>query len=245
MATPNVVFDMMAEIAVSSSFAPCEIAVYFSHRLLAREKDVNVGILIFPGVEILDFTGPFETFSVATRVAQRDRRVHERAFDAFFISETTNVVSARYDFLVKPHFGFDDHPLIDLLIIPGGIVDQPRSNPSTIEWIKRTSRSAQLVTSVCTGAFLLAQCGLLDGIKATTHWEDIEALRNEFPNVHVLEDVAWVDQGRIVTSAGIAAGIDMSLHVISRLHDHGLARATARQMVYDWQRDPARNYAAA
>jgi len=86
---------------------------------------VNVGILIFPGVEILDFTGPFETFSVATRVAQRDRRVHERAFDAFFVSETTNVVSARYDFLVKPHFGFDDHPLIDLLIIPGGIVDQP------------------------------------------------------------------------------------------------------------------------
>ncbi|MDB6046157.1 MAG: thiamine biosynthesis protein ThiJ [Gammaproteobacteria bacterium] len=206
---------------------------------------MNIGILIFPGVEILDFTGPFEAFSVATRVAQRDRKIQEVLFRAFFVAETSDVVSARYDLLVTPHYGFDDHPPIELLLIPGGIVDQPRSSPKTIEWIKRNAESAQLVTSVCTGAFLLAQAGILGGLKATTHWEDIADLRSEFPSVEVVDDQAWIDQGRVVTSAGIAAGIDMSLHLISRLQGHGLARATARQMVYHWQRDPARNFAAA
>ena len=203
---------------------------------------MNVGILIFPDVEVLDFTGPFEAFSVTTRVAKRDRDKNRTLFEAFFVAETLDVVSARYKLLVQPHYGFDSHPKIDLLVVPGGIVDQPRSSAKTIEWIKRNAESAQLVTSVCTGAFLLAQAGILDGLKATTHWEDTEDLRREFPAVDVVENQAWVDQGRVVTSAGISAGIDMSLHLVTRLHDEELARAAARQMVYHWHHEPSRAY---
>jgi transcriptional regulator GlxA family with amidase domain len=205
------------------------------------EAFMNVGILIFPGVEVLDFTGPFETFSVATRVAKRDRV--DASYKAFFVAENSGILSARYDFLVKPHYGFADHPHIDLLLIPGGIMEQPRSSATTIDWIKRSAESSQLVTSVCTGAFLLAQAGLLHGLKATTHWEDIDDLRREFPAIDVVENQAWVDAARVVTSAGISAGIDMSLHLVARLHGEPLACATARQMVYHWHREPTRVYA--
>ena len=99
-----------------------------------------------------------------------------------------------------------------------------------IAWIQATSAKAELTASVCTGAFLLAQAGLLDQVQATTHWEDIADLKAQFPNVRVLSGVRWVDEGRIVTSAGIAAGIDMSLHVVARLAGAELAEATARQM---------------
>jgi transcriptional regulator GlxA family with amidase domain len=129
-----------------------------------------------------------------------------------------------------------------LLVIPGGIVDQPRASHRTIEWIQRTAAAAQIVASVCTGAFLLAQAGLLAGLAATTHWEDTEDLRREFVAVDVVENQAWVDRGRVVTSAGISAGIDMSLHLVARLHGRELAQRVARQMVYHWQPEPARDY---
>jgi transcriptional regulator GlxA family with amidase domain len=153
----------------------------------------------------------------------------------FFVAETADIVRARYGFQVKPHFGFDDHPHVDLLLLPGGIMDQPRNSARTLDWIKQTAATAELVTSVCTGAFLLAQAGLLDGLSATTHWEDIDALRREFPAVKVVDDQVWVDEGRIVTSAGIAAGLDMCLHLVARLQDEDLAHTAARQMVYDWR----------
>jgi transcriptional regulator GlxA family with amidase domain len=203
---------------------------------------MNVGILIFPGVEVLDFSGPFETFSVTTRVARRDRSKEEPLFEAFFVAETSHTVSARYGFRVEPHYGFDNHPQIDLLLIPGGIMDQPRSSVRTIDWVKRHADSAKLITSVCTGAFVLAQAGLLDNLSATTHWEDTDELRREFPTVDVVENRAWVDQGRLVTSAGISAGIDMSLHLVARLHDQQLAHTAARQMVYHWNPEPVRAY---
>jgi transcriptional regulator GlxA family with amidase domain len=201
---------------------------------------MNVGILLFPDVEILDFAGPFEVFSVATRVFKRDRDPRRAPFEVFLVAQTSDLVAARYGVQVKPHYGFDEHPHIDLLLVPGGIVDQPRRNPQTIDWIRRTAAKAELVTSVCTGAFLLAQAGLLDGLHAATHWEDVGALRQEFPAVKVKDDQVWVDEGRVVTSAGIAAGIDMCLHLVGRLEDEELARAAARQMVYDWRADPSR-----
>jgi transcriptional regulator GlxA family with amidase domain len=123
--------------------------------------------------------------------------------------------------------------------VPGGIVDQPRGSPRTLDWIRRTAATAELVTSVCTGAFLLAEAGLLDGLRATTHWEDAADLRREFPAVDVVDDQFWVDRGRVVTSAGIAAGIDMCLHLVARLQDEDFARTAARQMVYDWRPGPA------
>lgn len=203
---------------------------------------MNVAILLFPDAEVLDFCGPFEAFSVTTRVAQRDRNKDAVLFKAFFVAETADIVTARYGFQVKPHYGFDAHPRVDLLVIPGGVMDQPRSSAKTIDWIKRNAQAAQRVASVCTGAFLLAQAGLLDGLKVTTHWEDIDDLRREFPALDVVENLAWVEAGRVITSAGISAGIDMSFRLVSTLHDEELASTAARQMAYHWQHDPVRAY---
>ena len=118
--------------------------------------------------------------------------------------------------------------------MPGGVVTAELRRPEVVAWIAAQAARVGLVASVCTGAFLLAKAGLLDGLEATTHWEDIGELRAMFPRVRVREGVRWVDQGPIVTSAGISAGIDMSLHLVELLADRELALTTARQMEFDW-----------
>lgn len=194
-------------------------------------KTLNVGILVYPDVEIIDFSGPYETFSIANRVAKRDRDPDRELFKAFFVAEGSDVVRARYGFGVAPDYAMHDHPDIDILVVPGGIIDQPIRSTKSLDWIKAQAKTASVVTSVCTGAFLLAECGLLDGRKATTHWEDIPDLRNRYPSIDVVDRV-WVDEGRLLTSAGIAAGIDMSLRIVARIHDDELADTAAKQMVY-------------
>ncbi len=138
-----------------------------------------------------------------------------------------------------PDHDFASHPPGDLLIVPGGLVSAELERPTVIDWIARTSAKAELTASVCTGAFLLAKAGLLKGKSITTHWEDIADFRTMFPGIHVFEDQRWIDQGDIATSAGISAGIDMSLHLVARLEGEKLAVRTARQMDYAWQRAPA------
>ncbi|WGG50501.1 DJ-1/PfpI family protein [Rugamonas sp. DEMB1] len=199
----------------------------------ARLQILHVGILVFPGVEVLDFAGPFEVFSVAARVAKRELGL-ESAFKVSLIGAERDTIAARHGMGVLPHHGFDDTPPLDLLVVPGGLVEQPRGCARTLAWIRRASEQAALTASVCTGAALLAQLGLLDGLAATTHWEDIAELRAEFPQIDVRENTPWVDQGRIVSSAGISAGIGMSLHLVERVLGATLAAATARQMEYDW-----------
>lgn len=194
-------------------------------------ETVSVGILVYPDVEILDFCGPFEAFSVADRVARRDRGADRNYFRVFLVAESSGPVRARHGLQVLPDHTMHEHPEIDLLLVPGGIVDQPRASERTLNWIKAQAMRAEFVASVCTGAFLLAECGLLEGRNATTHWEDIADLRAQFPSVQVTDET-WVDEGRILTSAGIAAGIDMSLHLIARIFGSELADTTARQMVY-------------
>lgn len=194
---------------------------------------MNVGILIFDGIEVLDLGGPFEVFSVASRVAQR--RGLEAPFTVFTVAATDEAVAGRGNFRVLPHYSLDDHPPIELLIVPGGVVDQPLQDPRVMAWVKEQSARATLVASVCTGAFILAQAGLLEGKQATTHWEDADDLERQYPGVQVLRDVAWVDEGSVVSSGGISAGIDMSLYLVGRLLGNELAVATARQMEYRWQ----------
>jgi transcriptional regulator GlxA family with amidase domain len=109
---------------------------------------------------------------------------------------------------------------------------------AVIEWIAARAAEAQLTASVCTGAFLLAKAGVLAGKTATTHWEDIDDFRKSFPDIPIDVEARWIDEGRIVTSAGISAGIDMSLHLVERLAGEPLALRTARQMDYRWQREP-------
>ncbi|MEZ0276558.1 MAG: DJ-1/PfpI family protein [Roseimicrobium sp.] len=193
-----------------------------------------VAIYVFPDVEVLDFAGPYEVFTTASRVHRKKAFPGPEPFKVFTVAREAGTIRARAGLVVVPDLTFAEHPAIDLLIIPGGVVSSELETPTVAEWIQRTSASAQLTASVCTGAFLLAQAGLLDGRSATTHWEDVEEMREMFPAVAVLDERAWVAEGRIVTSAGISAGMDMSLHLVERLASRELALLTTRQLDYDW-----------
>lgn len=198
---------------------------------------LTVGITLFPDVEVLDFTGPYEVFTTASRVARRREPGHVAPFRVITLAASREPVRARAGLLAIPDHTLQDHPPLDLLIIPGGVVDNELGKPEVMRWIAGQAERVPLLASVCTGAFLLAQAGLLDGRHATTHWEDITDLRQRFPAVQVLDGPRWVDLGDIVTSAGIAAGMDMSLHLVARLASLDLAYATARQMDVPWQPD--------
>ncbi len=134
---------------------------------------------------------------------------------------------------VQPHCGLSDHPPLDVLVIPGGVVAEESRRADVIAWVRRTALSAPVTASVCSGAFFLAAAGLLDGRSATTHWADVDRLAAEYPLVRVQRGKRWVDLGGIVTSAGVAAGIDMCLHLVSRLAGEELAAGTAKNMEYD------------
>jgi transcriptional regulator GlxA family with amidase domain len=198
----------------------------------------QVGIYLYDEVEVLDFAGPFEVFCTAGRMAQRAFPHQPSPFNVFFVAAENRQMRARGGVWVEPHFSFSDHPPIDLLLIPGGVVTAQLKKQAVIDWLYNTAHKAGLTASVCTGAFLLAKTGLLDGLPATTHWEDIPDLRAMFPQVLVKEDVRWVDNGTILSAAGISAGLDMSLHLVEKLEGKALALKTARQMDYAWQDQP-------
>lgn len=191
---------------------------------------ITVAIYVFPRVEVLDFTGPFEVFTTASRVHGRLHRDTELPFRVWTVARSEKPVRARAGLRVLPDYTLHDCPQADVLIIPGGVVEAEVNDAEFVRWVANRSRAASIVASVCTGAFVLAQAGLLSGKVATTHWQDLEEFRRTFPSVEVRSDVRWVDQGKVITSAGIAAGIDMSFHVIRRLAGSALAEATARQM---------------
>jgi transcriptional regulator GlxA family with amidase domain len=192
----------------------------------------TVGILVFDDVEVLDFCGPFEVFSIARNP---DRPGEDDAlFRAVIIAEEDRIISCRGGLLVQPHYTIDDHPTLDLLVVPGGKgTRRERSNPRVLDWIAAQSGQIDLTTSVCTGAFLLAERGLLDDRKATTHWASVDWMREQYPAVETLADARVVDEGPVITSAGVSAGIDMALHVVARLHGKNTAAFTARRMEYD------------
>ncbi|GAA3551697.1 DJ-1/PfpI family protein [Zobellella aerophila] len=194
---------------------------------------MNIGIYIYENAEVLDFSGPFEVFSTADRLAAQ-----EGLFNTFLIAEEKAPVRARAGYSVNPHYGFQDHPKIDILIVVGGVHGEELNKAAVINWISHVAKGAQLVASVCTGAFLLAEAGLLAGLRVTTHWEDIADLKRSYPDLTVLSSQRWVDEGSFVTSGGISAGIDMSLHLVSRLAGQALAEKTAVQMEFEWRKNP-------
>ncbi|HBX60954.1 MULTISPECIES: DJ-1/PfpI family protein [unclassified Methylophaga] len=193
---------------------------------------MNIGIYIYDNAEVLDFSGPFEVFSTASRLCKSDI-----PFNVFLVSETGNMVSARAGYSVLPSYGFQNHPEIDVLVVSGGGHTDEMKKHHVIDWISKQSRKASMVASVCTGVFLLAQAEILNEHKVTTHWEDVADLRKLFPRLKVVENVRWVDEGSIITSGGISAGIDMSLHLVSKLHSNDLAEKTARQMDFVWTKN--------
>ena len=199
---------------------------------------LRVLILAFDGVEALDFAGPFEVFTTASRVSQRMRPGTAAPFDVASVAHAQRgqPVQARAGLQLLANHTLADSPAADVLIVPGGVVDAPIASPDTLRWMADQAAGAKIVASVCTGAFLLAESGVVSNDSVTTHWEDIAELRERFPSLDVREGVRWVDNGRIVSSAGISAGIDMSLHLVERLAGLELAERTARQMDYEWNR---------
>jgi transcriptional regulator GlxA family with amidase domain len=200
----------------------------------ADAAERTVGILIFPEVEILDFCGPFEVFA-STVLPRGEGAPERRAFTVFTIGEHPDVVSCRGGLLVQPNYTLANHPALDIVVVPGGYgTRREQENRVVLDWIARQRKGGALAASVCTGAFLLAAAGLLDGKRATTHWTAIDTLRTGFAEMTVLDNERVIDEGDVITSAGVSAGIDMALHVVRRLHGETVARATARDMEYDW-----------
>lgn len=196
----------------------------------------TVGILIFDEVEVLDFCGPFEVFSIAR--APEGGAESPPLFQALTIAEEARTVTCRGGLLVQPHYDIHDHPPLDILLVPGGQgTRRERLNRRLLDWIAGQDRRSELTTSVCTGAFLLAEAGILSGRRATTHWASVDWMRQQYPAVTMLAETRVVDEARVITSAGVSAGIDMALHIVARLHGRETAAWTARRMEYDWRPD--------
>ena len=198
-------------------------------------EKANVGILLFEDVEVLDFAGPFEVFS-RTRLEPgvESRRSDASApFNVFTVAREARPLKATGGLEVTPRYSFADAPSIDLLVVPGGFGTRALLEDGvTLDWIREIAESAKLVTSVCTGALLLAKADLLRGRRATTHWGALDILAGIDPTMTVEREQRVVEEDGIVTSAGVSAGIDMGLAVVERMHGSAVANETAHYMEY-------------
>lgn len=184
-----------------------------------------VAILVFPDVEILDFAGPFEVFGATDEISGGGR------FRVITAGESTDTIVTRNGLRIMPDHTLADCPAAQVLVIPGGFgTRRLETSPAVLSWIRERSRDAEITMSVCTGSIVLARAGLLDGLRATTHHTAFDRLRAAGPKVVVEEGARFTDNGRILTAAGIAAGIDCALHVVGRLLGPATAAATARYM---------------
>ncbi len=200
----------------------------------------RVGILVFPDVEVLDFCGPFEVFSV-TRLDETRRREDPSPFEVKLVAASRAPVVATGGLRVLADYTLDECPRLDVLVVPGGWgTRRGIEDPRLLAWIAERGGQVPLLTSVCTGAMLLGHAGLLAGRRATTHWRSLDWMRESFPDVTVEYDLHVVEDGNVLTSAGISAGIDMALRVVARIHGEAIARATARQMEYPYPDDDRR-----
>ena len=200
----------------------------------------RVGIVLFPDVEVLDFCGPFEVFSV-TRLDESLRREDPSPFEVVLVAETATPIVTTGGMKVTPAHTLDDCPPLDILVVPGGWGTRTqRLNARLVGWIAERARQVETLTSVCTGSLLLGQAGLLDGRRATTHWRALDLMRELFPAIKVEDRMHVVEEGNVLTSAGISAGIDMALRVVARYHGEAIARNTARNMEYRYTDDNTR-----
>jgi transcriptional regulator GlxA family with amidase domain len=200
----------------------------------------RVGIVVFPDVEVLDFCGPFEVFSV-TRLDEARRREEPSPFEVWLVAEQAGPVVTTGGMKVIPDHTLDSCPPLDVLVVPGGWGTRAEiKNARLLAWIRERAKQVETLTSVCTGSMLLGQAGLLDGRHATTHWRSLGWMRESFPAVTVEEKLHVVEDGHVLTSAGISAGIDMALRVVARYHGEAVARTTARTMEYRYPDDNSR-----
>lgn len=197
----------------------------------------SIAILLFDHVEVLDFAGPFEVFSITGQ-----RNVGE-PFQVFTVAEKKSV-AAKNNLNIQPTYLLDECPPCDIFLIPGGGGFYPDGKPfgtryemdnaNLLMWVKARAAKAELVLSVCSGALILAKAGLLENKEATTHFMAVDLLKSIAPTTKVSPEKRWVDNGQVVLSAGVSAGIDMALYIVERLQGKQVAKEAARYMQYDY-----------
>ena len=189
----------------------------------------KVAILIYEGVYLLDFCGPLEIFN--------DAMINDStsAFDVYLVAPNMNPVKSHTNTTITPQYSVENCPQPDILVIPGGNLKLATENSKVAEWIKATSAKTEITMSVCTGAFILADLGMLNGLKATTWYGACSRLQKKYPEIFVQKDSRYTDNGKIITTAGISAGIDGSLYVVSKLFGKEVAKATAKYIEYDYK----------
>lgn len=193
-------------------------------QLPESKPEVRVGIVLFDEVQIIDFTGPYEVFGTA-------------GFGVTTVSHDGKPVTTAMGLKVTPDTSFADAPAFDVLLVPGGNVGKAKTDPALLEFIRSRSATAINVLSVCTGVEILANTGLLDGQRATNFHSGLDRLAAEHPQIEVVDDQRWVDNGKLITSAGLSSGIDAALHLVSRLRGEDKARSVALHLEYDWRPD--------
>lgn len=206
----------------------CGMPLVAKQQAQQQEQSMKAAILIFDGVQIIDFTGPYEVLGQA-------------GIEAFTVAEKAAPIRTTMGMTVTPTYTFDNAPPANLLIVPGGNVQT--ENKNIIQWIQQRAKSADYVLSVCNGAFYLAEAGLLDGKDATTFYNLIDELQETYPKLHVVTNKRYVDNGKIITTAGLSSGIDGTLYLISKIHGQGIAQQVALNLEYNWQ--PGSTYARA
>jgi putative intracellular protease/amidase/YHS domain-containing protein len=199
-----------------------DLAGYIKEFNRPRKK---VAILLFPGVQIIDYTGPWEVFG-------------EAGYEVFSIAATVDPLATNMGMVVTPNYTFAASPRADILVLPGGGLPPLGPTDPTVKWIQQRAQEVEITMSVCNGAFWLANAGLLDGQRATTTANrNLERLAKDFPRIKVAGDERFVDNGRIITTAGLSSGIDGALHVIERLEGRAAAQSVALSLEYDWRPD--------
>ena len=200
----------------------------------------RVGIVVFNDIEVLDFCGPFEVFSV-TRLSDANRRESPSPFEVLLVAEREGPIKTYGGMTVTPNCTFATCPPLDVLVVPGGWgTREELKNPAMLDWLRARGGAVETLASVCTGSLVLGHAGLLDGLRATTHWQALDLMRDSLPSVTVVYDKHYVQDGRVITSAGISAGIDMALKVVERYFGGAVARATARYMEFPYPETDAR-----
>lgn len=201
----------------------------------AEAKPRKVAVVVYNNAEILDFAGPTEVLAAAGRIAAEDG---EPALDVFLVAKTMQPIKAQGFVSVTPTYSIDTAPRPDIVVIPGGASNALSDDPEMMKWLSDVTGKSEATLTVCTGAFVLAKTGALDGMTITTHWGAIENLRTTAPKAHVEDGRRFVDNGRYITTAGVSAGIDGALHLTARLLGRRVADQTARYMEYHWTPEP-------
>ncbi|WP_078394157.1 DJ-1/PfpI family protein [Shouchella patagoniensis] len=197
------------------------------------KTNYRVGILLFDHVDVLDFAGPYEVFNMTTFKAEdvKDLMRNEsldKPFTVHTVSKDGERIKANHGLVIQPEYRFSNHPRFDVIVVPGGplkAIESVTTDKEIIQWI--ASQEDKIVTSVCTGAFFVAKAGLLKGKKATTNKAAIRLLAKRFPDTEAIKGAKYVDEGNVITAAGVSSGINMSLHVVAKLIGKDASTRTA------------------